>query len=65
MKEFLTLIVILLVIALIVLFPLAVIWALNTLFALSIGYTFWTWLATVVLCMVVGGSRASYSSKSS
>ena len=29
--------------------PFAIIWALNTLFALGIAYTFWTWLATLVL----------------
>lgn len=39
----------LLVLALIVLGPLAVIWALNTLFSLGIAYTFWNWLAVVVL----------------
>lgn len=38
------------VIALIIFGPLATIWALNTLFpALAIPYTFWTWLAVVVL----------------
>lgn len=29
--------------------PLAVIWALNTLFQLGIGYTVWNWLAVIVL----------------
>lgn len=29
--------------------PLAVIWALNTLFQTGIEYTFWTWLAVLVL----------------
>ena len=38
------------VIALIILGPLATIWALNTLFpSLAIPFTFWTWLAVVVL----------------
>lgn len=32
-----------------VLSPLAVIWSMNTLFALDIPYTFWTWLATLIL----------------
>lgn len=42
--------VVLLVVALLVLAPFAVIWALNTLFpVLAISYTFETWLATVVL----------------
>lgn len=30
-------------------FPLAVIWGINTLFATSIPYTFWTWLSVVLL----------------
>jgi hypothetical protein len=39
-----------LILALIVLGPLATIWALNTLFpVLAIPYTVWTWLAVVVL----------------
>lgn len=29
--------------------PLAVIWALNTLFQLGLGYTFWNWLAVMIL----------------
>lgn len=64
MDTFITFIVVLLVIALIILFPFAAIWALNTLFGLSIAYTFWTWLAAVVLMMVFGGSRVSTTSKS-
>lgn len=31
--------------------PFAIIWALNTLFALGIVYSFWTWLATLVLSL--------------
>ena len=34
---------------LIVIGPLAVLWALNTLFMLGIPYTFWTWLAVWIL----------------
>lgn len=38
----------------VVLFPWAVIWALNTLFpTLAIGYTFWTWLAVLVIGMFI------------
>ena len=37
--------------------PLAVIWALNTLFALGIAYTFWNWLAMVVLVAFFGKSH--------
>ncbi len=47
-----------LVIALLVLSPLAIIWALNTLFLLAIPYNLWTWLAVVVLLVLLGGSRA-------
>lgn len=38
-----------LVIAVAVLGPLAVIWALNTLFAVGIAYTWQAWLAVIVL----------------
>ena len=31
------------------LFPLAIIWAVNTLFGLGIEFTFWNWLAVVIL----------------
>lgn len=37
------------VLLLIVLMPLAVIWALNTLFTLGIAYGFYEWLAVLVL----------------
>ena len=37
------------VIALIILGPLALLWSLNTLFSLAIAYTFKTWLAALVL----------------
>lgn len=35
--------------------PFASIWSLNTLFALSIEYTFDTWAAALILGSVVGG----------
>ena len=39
--------------------PLAVIWAINTLFATGIKFTFWNWLATFVLSVIlIGPSRA-------
>lgn len=43
------LLLVLMVVVLLVLGPLATIWALNTLFALGIAYNFWTWLAVIVL----------------
>jgi hypothetical protein len=33
--------------------PLIILWALNV-FGLGIPYTFWTWLATVILLSVLG-----------
>lgn len=48
-----------LVVVLVVLAPLAGIWALNTLFGLAIAYTWKTWLAVVVLVGLLnsGGSK--------
>jgi len=44
----------------IVFLPLAGIWALNTLFGLTIAYTFKTWMAALLLAGIVGGtSKAS------
>ena len=44
----------------IVAWPLVIIWALNTLFiTLSIPYSFWTWLAVVVLNLSTFGGLAS------
>jgi hypothetical protein len=40
--------------ALVLFWPFAVIWALNTLFAFGIAYTFWNWLAMVVLVAFFG-----------
>jgi len=42
------------VFALVFLVPFAVIWALNTLFALGIPYTFWTWLAMLIVTGTFG-----------
>ena len=46
--------VVLTVVAWIFVWPFAVIWALNTLFAMGIAYTFWNWLAMVVLVAFFG-----------
>ena len=40
--------------ALIIFAPLAVIWALNTLFGLGIAYTFTNWVAMVILTATFG-----------
>ena len=42
---------------LIVLMPYAAIWSLNTLFALTIPFTFDTWCAAVVLSGIVSGNN--------
>ena len=41
----------------IILWPLAAIWAVNTLFGFTIAYTFWNWLAVVVLTAFFGKSH--------
>ncbi len=43
------LIALLIILAIIVVGPVLMIWALNTLFALAIPYTIWTWLAVLIL----------------
>jgi hypothetical protein len=46
------------ILILILLFPLATIWSLNTLFpALAIPVTFDTWMAAVILGGVIGGTN--------
>lgn len=45
----------------IILWPLAAIWAVNTLFGLGIAYTFWNWLAVVVLTAFFGKSTVRVS----
>jgi hypothetical protein len=46
------------ILVLLVLFPIATIWSLNTLFpALAIPFTLDTWMATVILGGVVGGTN--------
>jgi len=46
----------LLVIVLVIVSPLFSIWALNTLFSLTVPTTIWTYLATLWLHIVIGGS---------
>ena len=48
------------VLAVVIVFtPLAVIWALNTLFSLAIAYSFWNWVAVVVLMSVFSGAASN------
>ena len=46
------------VVAILIFAPFVTIWSLNTLFALGIDYTFWTWLAMVWLSAVTFGGIA-------
>ena len=59
------LLIVALILVMLVLFPLATIWSLNTLFpALAIPTTIDTWMATVILGGVVGGTNGiSFGSK--
>ncbi len=41
------------------LWPLAIIWAVNTLFSFGIAYTFWNWLAVLVLTISFGKANVS------
>jgi len=53
------------VLAVAVIMPIATIWSLNTLFpALAIPFTFDTWIASIILGGVVGGTTGvSFKSK--
>lgn len=42
------------VFALLLFWPFALIWAVNTLFGLGIAYTFWTWLAAMIIMAAFG-----------
>lgn len=45
--------------ALAFLWPLVIIWAVNTLFGFGIAYTFWNWLAVLVLTISFGKANVS------
>lgn len=53
------LLIVLAIIVLVLAGPLLVIWMLNTLFGLGLTYTAETWLAALLLGMLVGESKAS------
>lgn len=53
---------VMIVVALVIFWPLVMIWSINTLFGLGIPYTFWTWLAMLVLNLAFG-AKATTSSK--
>lgn len=53
------LIVFVLVAVLIIFWPLALIWSLNTLFPLGIAYTFKTWTAALLISILFGSKSSS------
>ena len=63
MNEFLALLLIVALIAIVICFPLLAIWALNALVPFAIAVNFKTWLAALVLILVFGGSDAVSRSK--
>jgi hypothetical protein len=48
-----------LITAVVVVVPLIQIWVLNTLFNVGVGYTFQTWLASLLLGMLITGTRVA------
>jgi hypothetical protein len=51
-------------IALLLCFPLLVIWSVNTLFGLSIAYSFTNWFATIVLGIFIRSGITNATNKS-
>ena len=49
--------IVLLVVCLALWVPIGIIWALNTLFGLSIIYSVKTWAAALLLSMIIGASK--------
>lgn len=54
---------ILLLTIIVALWPLVAIWSINTLFGTNIPYTFWTWLAALILYTSFQGTRISNRKK--
>jgi len=48
-----------LILGLIIVLPFGLLWALKTLFALSIGYTFKAWVACFLVMLCLNGGRAN------
>lgn len=53
---------IVLYVVLVIVGPIITIWSLNTLFSLGIAYTFWTWLAVIVLGTFINSNIGRKSS---
>lgn len=60
MNKYLTPVTIIVIALIVIVFaPFVVIWSINTLFTTGIEYSFWTWLATLVVTSVFGNSMVS------
>jgi len=59
MKNFALTWVVIATILLSIFWPWVIIWAVNTLFGLGIAYTFWNWLAALVLTTAFGKTSVS------
>ena len=46
----------LLIIALMILIPFGFIWSINTMFSLSVSYTIKTWLASLIILILIGNT---------
>jgi hypothetical protein len=62
MKKVIALLILL--VLLVIFGPLSIVWALNTLFALGIAYTWKTWLAILLLSAAFGNTRVNFNGKS-
>ncbi len=54
---------VILIICLIIIWPVVIIWALNTVFNLGIAYTFKTWIAVFILMVVFNNSKKAAKRK--
>lgn len=63
MKLFGTAVIALLAVLFAILYPILILWSVNTIFALRIPYTIWTWIATVILSSVFQAQTALSSKK--
>lgn len=60
MKDFALVWVVIAMIGMVIFWPFILIWGLNTLFpVLAIPFTFWTWLAALIVTMTFGRSTTN------
>lgn len=59
MKNFALVWFVIAIVVLVIFWPFALIWAVNLLFAFGIEYTFWTWLAVLILTISFGKAHVN------